>query len=26
LYGYRNVCELGPLVDVKDSKLEFEPR
>jgi len=25
-YGYRNVYELGPLVDLKDSKLEFEPR
>ena len=24
-YGYRNVYELGPLVDLKDSKLEFEP-
>lgn len=23
-YGYRNVWELGPLVDLKDSKLEFE--
>ena len=25
-YGYHNVYELGPLVDLKDSKLEFEPR
>jgi rhodanese-like protein len=24
-YGYRNVYELGPLVDLKESKLEFEP-
>jgi len=23
-YGYRNVWELGPLVDLKDSRLEFE--
>ena len=23
-YGYRNVYELGPLIDVKDSKLAFE--
>src|SRR5262245_18034100 len=23
-YGYRNVYELGPLVDLKDSKLEYE--
>lgn len=23
-YGYRNVYELGPLVDVRESKLEFE--
>jgi len=23
-YGYRDVYELGPLVDLKDSKLEFE--
>ena len=23
-YGYRNVYELGPLVDIKDSKLTFE--
>jgi len=25
-YGYRNVYELGPLVDLKDSKLQFEER
>jgi rhodanese-like protein len=25
-YGYRDVYELGPLVDLKDSKLEFAPR
>jgi hypothetical protein len=24
-YGYRNVYELGPLVDLADSRLEFEP-
>jgi len=24
IYGYRNVYELGPTVDIKDSKLEFE--
>ena len=24
IYGYRNVYELGPLVDLKDSKLDFE--
>lgn len=24
-YGYRNVYELGPLVDLADSKLAFEP-
>jgi phage shock protein E len=23
-YGYRNVYELAPLVDIKESKLEFE--
>jgi hypothetical protein len=23
-YGYRNVYELGPLIDIKTSKLEFE--
>ena len=23
-YGYRNVYELGPLIDVDDTKLEFE--
>ena len=23
IYGYRNVYELGPTVDIKDSKLEF---
>ena len=23
-YGYRNVYELGPLVDIKESRLEFE--
>jgi len=23
-YGYRNVYELGPLIDVRDTKLEFE--
>jgi hypothetical protein len=22
-YGYRNVYELGPLVDIKDSRLAF---
>jgi hypothetical protein len=26
LIGYRNVYELGPLVDLKDSKLTFEGR
>jgi len=25
-YGYRNVYELGPFVDLKDSKLEFASR
>ncbi|MEX0728176.1 MAG: rhodanese-like domain-containing protein [Planctomycetaceae bacterium] len=25
-YGYKNVYELGPLIDIKESKLEFEPR
>jgi phage shock protein E len=25
-YGYRNVYELGPLVDLKNSKLDFEKR
>ena len=25
-YGYRNVYELGPLVELKDSKLQFEGR
>jgi len=25
-YGYRNVYELGPLIDIKASKLEFETR
>ena len=25
-YGYRNVYELAPLVDIKESKLEFEGR
>lgn len=25
-YGYRNVYELGPLLDIKTSKLEFLPR
>jgi hypothetical protein len=25
-YGYRNVYELGPLIDLKDSKLEFEAK
>ncbi|MEX1233170.1 MAG: rhodanese-like domain-containing protein [Planctomycetaceae bacterium] len=25
-YGYKNVYELGPLIDIKQSKLEFEPR
>jgi hypothetical protein len=25
-YGYRNVYELGPLVELKDSKLEFDSR
>jgi hypothetical protein len=24
-YGYRNVYELGPLIDVRRTKLEFEP-
>jgi hypothetical protein len=24
IYGYRNVYELGPTVDIKESKLEFE--
>jgi hypothetical protein len=24
-YGYRNVYELGPLIDVKASRLQFEP-
>jgi hypothetical protein len=24
IYGYRNIYELGPTVDIKDSKLEFE--
>jgi phage shock protein E len=24
-YGYRNVYELGPLLDLKSTKLEFEP-
>ncbi len=24
-YGYRNIYELAPLVDIKESKLEFEP-
>ncbi len=24
IYGYRNVYELGPTVDINDSKLEFE--
>lgn len=24
-YGYRNIYELGPLVDIKTSKLPFEP-
>lgn len=23
-YGYRNIYELGPLIDLKDSRLEFE--
>ena len=23
-YGYRNVYELGPLIDIRDSRLEFE--
>ena len=23
-YGYRTVYELGPLIDIKDSKLTFE--
>src|SRR5688572_22417778 len=23
-YGYRNIYELGPLIDIKESKLEFE--
>ena len=22
-YGYRNIYELGPLIDIRDSKLEF---
>ncbi len=25
-YGYRNVYELGPLIDVRNSRLEFEGR
>jgi len=25
-YGYRNVYELGPLIDLKDSRLEFASR
>src|SRR5262245_28646638 len=25
-YGYRNVYELGPLVDIKDSKLQFSSK
>ena len=25
-YGYRNVYELGPLIDIASSRLEFEPR
>jgi hypothetical protein len=25
-YGYRNVYELGPLIDINASRLEFEPR
>jgi len=25
-YGYRNVYELGPLIDITASRLEFEPR
>jgi len=25
-YGYRNVYELGPLIDLKDSRLEFSSR
>jgi len=25
-YGYTNVYELGPLIDIRDSKLEFEGR
>ena len=25
IYGYRNIYELGPLIDLKASKLEFEP-
>jgi len=25
-YGYRNVYELGPLMDLKDSRLEFSSR
>ena len=24
-YGYRNVYELGPLIDINTSRLEFEP-
>lgn len=24
-YGYRNIYELGPLIDINESKLEFEP-
>lgn len=24
-YGYRNVYELGPLIDIKSSRLQFEP-
>jgi hypothetical protein len=25
-YGYRNVYELGPIIDLRESRLEFEPR
>ena len=25
-YGYRNIYELAPLIDIRASKLEFEPR
>jgi hypothetical protein len=25
-YGYRNVYELAPLIDLRSSRLEFEPR